>query len=1197
MKVTLIQAPAWGTYDPPLSIAQLSACLKSEGHELFVLDMNIKLYLRRTENYKDMWAWEQSQFWYDPECVRKFFEDNSKIIDGYIKDIIDSGVQVVGFSLNASSRLASIEISKRIKQSNDKIIIIFGGPLFFDEKFAVSVLDEPSIDITVKGEGEVMFCELLQYLENKKDISSCKGIVFKNGDRTIVNEPRELMPDLDNLPFLDFSGLPLGDYDDSRHVPFMASRGCILNCAFCSSRSFWKGYRAMSGKRIFEEIQFHINQQRKINSHFSHIDFVDLLFNGSMKSLVEFCECLIKAKLNIAWTANMIIRQDMTFDIIEKMKEAGCEHVLFGIESGSPNVLRLMKKNFKISDADRIVKELHEAKIIVTCNFMFGFPGETEEDFQMTLNFIKRNSAYLDRVYPSRTFCAIEEFSYLAGHLDEFNINPDAPNHLYWTSKDGSSTYPERLRRCEEFCSLASSLGIEVGCGVQTSVELDRWFNLGHYYEYSGDFKKALDCFLRYCEIDKENETISNKIKYCSDKLKSNGSLVDFELKKKVKDPDEISRGESYPTHRVSKKEDIQRRFTWNIHYDCNYSCPYCFFEGKWDEYKNRNIYLSVSEWMIYWNRIYERYGRCYILITGGEPFIYPNFIELIEKLFQKHYPINISTNASGNLTAFLNKIDPERVSLSVSFQPYFDKIDLFLDKVRLIRKNRFKGCINFVAYPPVIKDIEHYIERFSSIGEGLKIIPFCGMYKGKEYPFAYTDEEKRAIGVDNNWFNKTRKKGSVCPSGFDSALVFPDGKVSRCGQIGEKMIIGNFFDRNFSLLDEKLPCDAEFCPCDEDKLFGEEEPAKVIFENQNNNMAIIPANGNGNNSLLNDKEYSEGKIILESSPKSIFIQVAGPCNSNCVFCSREAEYEMFSLDKHRKRFEKNLYPFIAKSETLFLTGSGEFLQLAGAGDILDFFDTNFPDVEKCFSTNGSSLIPRICEKIVNSRSRYTIHISLHASNAALHKRLTHTENFHKILGQINYLLKLRNGKENLKINLIFVATALNVENLSNFVRLAASMGVDRVICYYNYIYNYEQKFLSCFFKQEITNSKLEEAASLANHLKIRITLPPKFEQQVYPSLGPCREAWSQIMFDMQGHVLPCDASEDCNEILSDNRNFMEIWNGRYYQNLRRSLLEQCNSCFNHCFRANPSSINDFESHVIRRGEKERLEKILTIDS
>jgi len=409
-------------------------------------------------------------------------------------------------------------------------------------------------------------------------------------------------------------------------------------------------------------------------------------------------------------------------------------------------------------------------------------------------------------------------------------------------------------------------------------------------------------------------------------------------------------------------------------------------------------------------------------------------------------------------------------------------------------------------------------------------------------------------------------------------------------------MLIGNFFDLEFKLLDKPLPCDAEACPCDENEVWPEgnsKEDTLVNLEDisieRKKNIIIDWDEERAKNALLNDNEYNSKKVVLNSSSKTIFIQASGPCNSNCAFCSRGSDYEIFNLEVHRRRFENKLYPFISKAERLIFTGSGEFLLLPEAEEILDFFDNGFPHVEKIFSTNGSPLTPRICEKIVNSESKYTIHISLHASNSTLHRVLTRTDNFHKIIGQLEYLLDLNRDTGNPEVFLIFVATTLNIEDLPDFVRLAHQLSVDGVICYYNYIYIPTQKYLSCFFKQELTNKMFNETKEIARRLNIKVDLPPRFGLKEYPNLGICREPWSQIMFTTQGHVLPCDASEDCHESL-ENKHFMDVWNGEYYQNLRRSLIEGKASCFKHCFRANPSSVNDFSSHVIHRGGRKDID-------
>ena len=168
-------------------------------------------------------------------------------------------------------------------------------------------------------------------------------------------------------------------------------------------------------------------------------------------------------------------------------------------------------------------------------------------------------------------------------------------------------------------------------------------------------------------------------------------------------------------------------------------------------------------------------------------------------------------------------------------------------------------------------------------------------------------------------------------------------------------------------------------------------------------------------------------------------------------------------------------------------------------------------------------------------------------------------------------------------MNLIFVATTLNIEDLPNFVRFAANLGADKVICYYNYIYVLTQKYLSCFFKQELANKAIDEAERVAGNLNIKIDLPPKFGLSNYPVIGVCREPWSQVMLNSQGDVISCDASEDSNENLT-GKNLMDVWNGPYYQRLRKGLADRTCSCFKHCFRANLSMVNDFSSHVIHRG-------------
>ena len=920
MRIALIQCPVWGTYDPPLALAQLSSCLKKAGNEVRSFDLNIKFYLTRAENYKHMWAWEQSLFWYDRQNVDKYFADNESLIKNYIDEILNYGPKVIGFSVNAASILSSIKVARMIKHADPSVTVIFGGPLFFEQKNINEVFNESIVDIIVPGEGEVTLPELAHFIESKKDISACPGIYFMKNKEVVCTKKKEMACNLDFLPFMDFSDLPLSDYDDPRHSVFMASRGCIQKCVFCSSRAFWPGYKAMSGKRIFEEIKTIKVQQKNLGINIGHVDFIDLMFNGNMKYLIEFCDLMIKENLDLAWSANMIVRPEMSRDVIKKIKDSGCKHIIFGIESGSQRVLNLMRKNYKVKDADRIIKDMHEMGIVVTGNFMFGFPGETEEDFKETLNFIEKNAKFLDRVYPSRTYCAIEEFSYLANHLEEFDIKANPPNHLFWESMDGFNTYLLRLKRCSKFSELAFSLGIEVGCGVQTSVQLDEFFNLYQYYEAKKDYTNAVEYLLKYFDLEPSNEIVINKLK----------------------------------------------------------------------EY-----FLLVND-------------QGYSLISD---------INLLSKLTR------------------------------AIFTPKKEK---------------------------------SYIEKTA------------------------------------NW------------------------------------------------------------------VVGRERSLRLLTAMQSSN------------SYINAKEFSDKKFIYDnivtSSPLNFYLKIFNSCSSDLILYVEEENHRLFDLQHYRKSLEEKISMELSKTERIIFDNKIDFLSLQNMKEILDYFDEYFPHVEKVFSTNASSLVPWACDRIMNGKSKYTIHASLHASNASLHKTITRMDNFEEILDNIKRIIQMRTDKQKPRLHLIFVATTLNIEDLPNFVRLASELGVDKVICYYNYIYIPSQKYLSCFFKQDMTNEMLDEAEALAKKLNIAIDLPPRFNQKEYPDFGICREPFSQIMFDSQGHILPCDASEDCDEILSDGKNFMDIWNSPYYKKFRKSLIEGNSSCFKHCLRANPASVNDFKSHVIHRGNKNNEE-------
>jgi len=308
-----------------------------------------------------------------------------------------------------------------------------------------------------------------------------------------------------------------------------------------------------------------------------------------------------------------------------------------------------------------------------------------------------------------------------------------------------------------------------------------------------------------------------------------------------------------------------------------------------------------------------------------------------------------------------------------------------------------------------------------------------------------------------------------------------------------------------------------------------------------------------------------------------------GPCNHDCLFCSRPVAYRYFNLDDYRRRFAAKIDPIIAAAERLNLTGSGELLLLPQARENLTYFN-QFVHTEKMFATNGSSLTPKMIDFISASGNRYVIHVSLHAANEILHARMAGAHTYKAVLSNLEYVRKIKATISTLRVNYIFVATTENIKDLPAFVHFAAEHGADAVVAYYNYVYRLDQKALSCYFAQDLTNDMIDQALAVAKDCNLTIHLPPKFHQASYPRETICGEVWSNLMINTEGDIITCDVAGDSRESIN-GKSFDEVWNGEYYSRLRSLLKTGNHACSSACFRANPSVVNDFRSHFITRGK------------
>lgn len=276
--------------------------------------------------------------------------------------------------------------------------------------------------------------------------------------------------------------------------------------------------------------------------------------------------------------------------------------------------------------------------------------------------------------------------------------------------------------------------------------------------------------------------------------------------------------------------------YTWDIHYACDYRCSYCFFSKEWDELAKKNRYQGINKWKDIWDRIYERYGSGHIHISGGEPFIYPSFLDLVVYLTEK-YTVEFDTNLSFDVEEFVSTVKPDKVKFATAFHPEFVDLDTFLKKTLFLKEKGYDLGVNYVAYPLQLGKLKEYKETFGSNHISFDIMPFRGKYQGREYPKGYSEEEKELIrncdprtgtrmlesysGEDEK---KLSPKGKICRMGQRYTKIHPDGTAYRCCLIKEQGILGNLIDGTFSLYEEPKVCEYDKCPCWVAMIVGKEK-------------------------------------------------------------------------------------------------------------------------------------------------------------------------------------------------------------------------------------------------------------------------------------------------------------------------------------------------------------------------------------
>lgn len=454
--ILLAICPPWGVVNPPLGPAYLAANLKHRGLAATVLDINAHLHKLAIQGEKELWLLKNDNVWRQAEQVDGLFCRWQEAVDDLAGKIVASGVSMVGFTVIDPNEFFTCRFIKLLKEKSPHLLVLAGGPGCEAQGQREFLKKESAggIDYFFVGEGEWVLAEFL--LGKKRGEVTALSQVIPAGDesqqRTAIAQV-----DLESIVSPSFEEFDMRLYS-GESLAVMWSRGCIGRCLYCKEKALWGRYRCRPVAAIVDEL-------RVYNSRYAVDNFVvyDSAINGKPQHLEAVCEAICLESLDISWSGEAIALKSLSEELLGKMRRAGCHTLVYGIESGSDKVLTLMGKLSNSRDAGEVIRRTHQAGIKVAVNILVGFPGETERDLQMTVDFLRRHARSIDRIDSVSTLQIVTDTP-LAAKLHDFDlVLPDFEPHDKWRCRDQSNTYEIRQQRLQTILAVAGEEGFEIG--------------------------------------------------------------------------------------------------------------------------------------------------------------------------------------------------------------------------------------------------------------------------------------------------------------------------------------------------------------------------------------------------------------------------------------------------------------------------------------------------------------------------------------------------------------------------------------------------------------------------------------------------------------------------------------------------------------------------------------------------------------
>ncbi|MCW8965848.1 MAG: B12-binding domain-containing radical SAM protein [Candidatus Pacearchaeota archaeon] len=403
-----------GSY--PLGIAYLDSVLSEKGMKVIT---------------KDYANWQKGSFLYDVKEICKMFKP-----------------EVVGISVMSMTRVSTYKAIKLIKSLDKGIKIVLGG--MHSSMMYKQLLENFEIDAICIGESEETILELVDALDKGTSLSKVKGIVYKEKNKIKVTPKRELIKNLDDIPFPNHKAF----MNKKRIRAFiLSSRGCPNQCSFCCLHIIsHRRYRIRSYKSVVDEIEFLSKKFPQIKE----IEFVDDTLILDNKRVIDICKEIIKRKIKKRFYCSGRVKP-VSKEMFYWMEKAGFVEIRFGIESASKKIMASINKGISqedIMNAYNTIKPFK--KIRVVKYLMVGFPGETDETINETIEFTKK----LQKIIPMDFFTATPLWVYPGTEIYDIMKSKGKINDDYWLTNKPCPLYTVEHSE-EKLKEMANRIAIE----------------------------------------------------------------------------------------------------------------------------------------------------------------------------------------------------------------------------------------------------------------------------------------------------------------------------------------------------------------------------------------------------------------------------------------------------------------------------------------------------------------------------------------------------------------------------------------------------------------------------------------------------------------------------------------------------------------------------------------------------------------